>query len=146
MKEHSNPNNDLWSHRYNISLSVRNFLKRDWIDFELCRPEMDVDQIIGLIEAAGFNQNHPEYSDLVSQAKQTFSLEEIAEFLKSISSLEVVNFAIEPAMLRVSIPEKPEKGVISVEIETFGEDFNFSKIERYSLPFEIVGKYEEVPF
>ena len=134
-------NRDLWSNRYNMHMSVRNFLDKDWVDFSFFRWDLDPNVVREMIEAAGFNGSHPDYSSLSSQAHQSFKLGEIAVFLGCLSSLEMTKFNITPAVLQVSDLAIKQENTITVTVGIPSEEFFFSELDDFSLPFEIVGSY-----
>ena len=132
---------DLWSNRYNMQMSVKNFMDKDWVDFSFFRWDLDPHVVREMIEAAGFNGSHPDYSSLSSQAHQSFKLGEIAVFLGCLSSLEMTKFNITPAVLQVSDLAIKQENTITVTVGIPSEEFFFSELDDFSLPFEIVGSY-----
>ena len=134
-------NRDLWSNRYNMQMSVRNFMDKDWVDLTFQRTGLEPSVVIELVEAAGFNRNHHDYVSLSIQVFNSFDLDEIAEFLGCLSSLEIVEFKITPAVLKASNLEIPQENIITISVGNPSEQFTFSELDGYSLPFEIIGSY-----
>ena len=136
-------NKDEWSDRYNIRLSVRNFNDIDQIDIQLYQPELDINQVQYLLHAYGYNCNHFAYQELVSQVRGTFTLSEAGDFLKCVSTFDVVGIEIKPAIILVADPSQPKQNNC-IRLE----EFHFSSLDTYSLQFEIVGRYEmdDLPF
>ena len=54
-------NQDLWSNRYNMQMSVRNFMDKDWVDLTFQSTGLEPSVVMELVEAAGFNRNHHDY-------------------------------------------------------------------------------------
>ena len=134
----------LWINRYNMKMSVRNFLDKDWIDFSFYRTELSPDFERELIEAAGFNGNHHDYQSLSSQVRYTFDLDEIAQFMGCLRDLDIAKFNITPAVLNAANLEIPQERMLTVTVGIPTEEYPFSELDGYTLPFEIIGRYNKV--
>lgn len=134
--------------RYFVSLAAMDILGRGRVDFELYRPELD-DPLVGqIVEASGFNFNHPNIQELIGQIKRSFTLTEVSQLIGGIGSLEIVEINIETAAYHVSDPTIPKKGEVLVSVGLSEEKFDFSTLEEYSVPFKVIGycdRHQSIP-
>lgn len=128
--------------RYNLSALILNILGEHHIDFVLPQPNPEQKVIDEVIEASGFNDNHPEYSFLVEQVKSTFTLHETTQIIDYLSLLEIAGMNISVAMLRVNPPVRPEPGKVSFQVNVCHQSYEFTEISNNRLPFVLIGLYK----
>jgi hypothetical protein len=127
--------------RYTVKIAIGNILDKSRVDFELYRPDMEGEEIFQIVEGSGFNSNYPYIKMLIYQIKRSFSLSEIVQFMGCLSSMELIEMKILPAVFRVSDPFMSDSEEKVVRIPVIKESFDFSTIEQYTLPFIIAGYY-----
>jgi hypothetical protein len=127
--------------RFSVRITMKNILGKTRIDFELFRTELDEELICQVLEAAGYNSNHPRFGELKYQVKKSFTLDEIDQFIAFISSQQILELNLELAVYRVNDITSPNKGRSAVAVSPVEEIFDFSTLEGYAIPFVIKGRY-----
>ena len=128
-------------HRYFFYLTVKNIVDRTEMYFWIRREEMDKDEIVRVLEAYGFNTNHPRSELLMAQILNSLTLFEIQQFLDCLSSLDVLVVQINPFII------KTLTGQFFGEGEDFAWEYStksleFSQLIDKPLPIEVIGPYD----
>jgi hypothetical protein len=127
--------------RFFVQLAINNILGKTQVDFELFRTEWDEELMRQILEAAGYNSNHPQFGELKYQVKKSFTLDEINQFIAFLSTQQVLELNLELAVYRVNDPTILKKGRSVVVVSPTEEIFDFSTLEGYSIPFMVKGRY-----
>lgn len=127
--------------RFFVNLIIKNILGKEKVAFKLTHSKLDEELILQVTNAAGFNSNHPYYDQLTQQVLDSFSIDEINQFISFVNALQVIRLTIELAVYRVNDPPHPENGKMYATIMTVEELFDFSTLAGYNLPFIVEGRY-----
>jgi hypothetical protein len=127
--------------RFSVRITMKNILGKTRIDFELFRTELDEELICQVLEAAGYNTNHPRFGELKYQVEKSFTLDEINQFIAFISFQQILELNLTLVVYRVNDPTILKKGRSVVVVSPAEEIFDFSTLEGYSIPFMVKGRY-----
>jgi hypothetical protein len=127
--------------RYFCSLYARNVLNKPVIKFVLSREFIDNNEVARILEANGYNSNHPGAEVFISQIKKSFTLPEVDHFLNCLPPSTVCSVEIIPFFI---MDMSDFDDYLSVEIQsgTRYKILDFSELVDGTLPFPIVGYYE----
>ena len=127
--------------RYFISLATNNLLKSGRVDFTLHHSDMDNELISEIANASGINHNHPNFNALSEKIKKSFTFQEICLIMDFLATLEVIEVNVTTATFHLPMPRIPGRNEKTFVVSVLSENFDFSELETYKLPFVILGNY-----
>ena len=145
-----NDKNSLWN-RFTIEIQLfahtigGTFVGSQFIT--LCKVDTNVKELNELIEASGFNNNHPHYDILCDLVRETFTREEVAEILSCLSFTDIRDITIARANPLGSI-----KGMDKFKVNSHEHEYqflNFPYLDGCTPPINVMGKIpseDEIPF
>ncbi len=126
--------------RFYVKFKLKDILRNSFIDFELYRPDMDLAETTRIAESLGVSVDHPNFELLAQRIRLTFTIGEIVILMST--TLFHGGIDARKAVLKISkqVPRKLYR--MTVQRSDESSVFDFSKIEGYAVPFNVMGRYD----